>query len=90
MFDFVASANPADQVRLARIERKLDLILAHLGLADEAADDDEADGSGLSQDVRDAADRGNKIEAIKRHREATGLGLAASKAAVEAYLSGRG
>ena len=34
--------------------------------------------------VRDALFRGNKIQAIKHYREATGLGLAESKAFIDA------
>lgn len=38
--------------------------------------------------VKEALIRGNKIEAIKRYREATGLGLKEAKDAVEAMESG--
>jgi ribosomal protein L7/L12 len=34
--------------------------------------------------IRDSLSRGNKIEAIKHYREATGLGLAESKALIDA------
>jgi ribosomal protein L7/L12 len=37
--------------------------------------------------VRALADGGNKIAAIKKHRELTGDGLVEAKRAVEAYLS---
>jgi len=37
--------------------------------------------------IRDALFRGNKIQAIKHYREATGLGLAESKAFIEAVES---
>jgi ribosomal protein L7/L12 len=39
----------------------------------------------LMEEVARLVGSGNKIEAIKRYREATGLGLAESKAAVEAF-----
>jgi hypothetical protein len=42
----------------------------------------------LPDDVRAALARGDKIEAIKRLREATGMGLHESKDAVEAAIAG--
>jgi hypothetical protein len=44
----------------------------------------------LPADVLDALRRGNKIEAIKRMRDQTGLGLKEAKDAVEAYQPARG
>jgi ribosomal protein L7/L12 len=41
--------------------------------------------SALGPNVIEALQAGNMIEAIKRHRENTGLGLAEAKAAVEGY-----
>ena len=38
----------------------------------------------LAEDVIAALENGNVMEAIKRHRDNTGLGLAEAKAAVEA------
>lgn len=52
---------------------------------------DSAIPGGLSQKVKALADApAQKIEAIKLHREQTGLGLSEAKDAVEAYLAGRG
>jgi ribosomal protein L7/L12 len=84
MFSLFSSAelSQADAARLRRIEQKLDLILAHLGLAYEPA-------STLDDEARRLADAGRKIEAIKAYREATGAGLADAKEAVEDYLRGR-
>ena len=48
-----------DAARLRRVERKLDAILAHLGLADDRS-------LGLSDEARRLADDGQKIAAIKR------------------------
>jgi ribosomal protein L7/L12 len=62
------------EARLARLERKLDLLLANLGI--------EAPADGMDH-IRDLAASGNKIGAIKAYREATGVGLAKAKAAVE-------
>ncbi|MEU5153566.1 ribosomal protein L7/L12 [Glycomyces sp. NPDC021274] len=63
---------------LARIERKLDLVMQHLGLHDHAppAPDPLAD-------VRHLARQGKKIQAIKVYREHTGVGLKEAKDAVE-------
>jgi ribosomal protein L7/L12 len=60
--------------RVARVERKLDLILDHLGLqADEPRMDE----------VLVLLRNGKKIEAIKVYREITGEGLKEAKDAVE-------
>ena len=60
------------------IEQKLDLLLNKIGLTYH---DD-----GMEQVVA-IARSGNKIQAIKRHREMTGSGLAEAKAAVEGLLA---
>lgn len=65
-------------IRLDRIERKLDLIMQHLGIADAQNDAVLAEVVDLARDPR------KKIEAIKRYRELTGAGLAEAKTAVEA------
>lgn len=66
--------------RLARLERKVDRILDHLGIG---GPDPPPEG------VADLLAQGRKIEAIKVYREKTGVGLAEAKAAVEAYEPGR-
>jgi hypothetical protein len=73
--------SPADAARLHRIERKLDLIIKHLGIRD-----DEGSRDGLLDEVHALADAGRKIEAIKRHRQLTGSSLVEAKAAVEDYM----
>ena len=60
--------------RAARTERKLDLILGHLGLTEQEPWSDE-----VNTLVRD----GKKIQAIKVYREATGAGLREAKEAVD-------
>lgn len=60
--------------RIARVERKLDLILGHLGVQQ---DDPELER--VVALVRD----GQKIQAIKAYREVTGAGLKEAKDAVE-------
>ncbi len=84
MFSIFSSTQlSSDEVaRLVRVEHKLDLILKHLGV-----EYDPAGGpSGLADEVRRLADAGEKIQAIKVHRELTGSGLSEAKLAVEAYL----
>ena len=71
-----------DAVRLRRIELKLDLILKQMGI-------DYTETWNLSSEARALADRGDKIGAIKIHRETTGVGLAEAKYDIEAYLSRR-
>lgn len=72
---FSPGADANTGLALARIERKLDLILQSLGVA--------APAESWEQDVRDIAAAGKKIEAIKLYRERTGEGLAEAKAAVD-------
>jgi ribosomal protein L7/L12 len=77
--DFTAE----DSARLRRVERKLDLILAHLGIP-------YAEGDGeLPEAARILADRGETIAAIKAVREESGLGLAEAKRAVDSYRARR-
>lgn len=80
------SFRPADAARLARLERKIDAILRYLHI--EHVDPGSAEG--LSEEVQALAnDPMKKIQAIKLHREQTGLGLKEAKDAVEAYISRR-
>jgi hypothetical protein len=75
-----------DTTRLAQLDRKLDAILRHLDI--EYAD--PASPEGLSERVRDLArDPTKKIQAIKLHRQETGLGLKEAKDAVEGFLKPR-
>ncbi len=71
---FSSGLDGAVMARIARIERKLDAIMNQLGI--ELPDDG-------FQEVRDLAAAGEKIAAIRRYRELTGVGLAEAKAAVE-------
>lgn len=71
--------------RFIRLEKKLDLILKHLGIEDVGP----TNVGGLSVEVRTLADDpAKKIQAIKLHREQTGVGLKEAKDAVEAYMNG--
>ena len=71
------SLSDADASRLARIERKLDLIINHLAIEPPADD-------GLNE-VRALVRQGpqHKIAAISLYRKLTGAGLAEAKRAVE-------
>jgi ribosomal protein L7/L12 len=77
---------PGESARMRRVERKLDLILKHLGVADDAADPDPADPSGWPMEILQPADAGRKIDAIKAHRQVFGTDLVAAKQAIEAYM----
>lgn len=68
--------------RLAVVERKLDLIMAHLGIREP---EPEAPGAVLQELLA-----GRKIQAIKIYREATGVGLREAKDAVELLARQRG
>jgi ribosomal protein L7/L12 len=74
---------PADRARILRLERKIDLVLSHLGIEYP----NPTTAAGLSEEVRKLADEGNKIQAIKVHRDQTGLALIDAKEAVEAYIN---
>ncbi|MBT3152674.1 hypothetical protein HTV45_17635 [Streptomyces sp. CHD11] len=60
--------------RAARVERKLDLVLRHLGLEEEIPGQDEIIGL-----VR----QGKQVQAVKLYRESTGAGLVEAKQAVD-------
>ncbi len=79
-------SDPAERLRLRRVEAKLDLILAQLGVQYHGPDSP----AGLSDEVRQLAnDPSQKIQAIKLHREQTGASLLEAKQAVEAYIAGQ-
>ncbi|MDT3727821.1 hypothetical protein ROS62_24270 [Streptomyces sp. DSM 41972] len=61
--------------RVARVERKLDTVMRHLGLEEEVPRKDE-----ILALVRD----GKQVQAIKLYRETTGAGLREAKQAVDA------
>jgi hypothetical protein len=91
---FGSGSDSSDQLvgsnrrQLIRLEKKVDLILKHLGL--EYVDSDPISPEGLSEAVQTiAAEPGRKIEAIRVHRLETGLGLKEAKDAVEAYIARR-
>jgi ribosomal protein L7/L12 len=74
----IASAsNPAKRPStLWRVEAKLDLLLKQAGVEFEPY-------KGLSPEVAEALQRGEKIRAIKHYREATGVSLREAKDFIE-------
>src|SRR5262245_6629702 len=84
--------DPDLQRRVERLERETQALRAELsrlrsgnaGLSAGAAADAFTSDSGATRDVLEALQSGNKIEAIRRYRAATGLGLKEAKDAVEA------
>jgi hypothetical protein len=81
-----AYMRPSDEARMRRLEDKVDLIIRHLNIEYH----DPRTASGLSAEVCRLADNPEtKIQAIKLHRQQTGLGLKEAKDAVEAYIAGR-
>lgn len=85
-FGLAASAvlqrpDSARERRLARIERKLQLIMDQMGIIATESD---------MVEVVAQLERDKKIQAIKAYREATGAGLKEAKSAVEAMARERG
>lgn len=80
-------------MRLAAIEEKLDRLLAHLGIDEEAQPGTVAPLAPAGQALKPAGfdgeviltliQSGKKIQAIKAYRKATGAGLKDAKEAVE-------
>ncbi|WP_433391854.1 hypothetical protein [Micromonospora sp. KLBMP9576] len=66
--------------RLAEIERRVQLVMDHLGVVDAAP---------VPPGVREHLARGDKIKAIAAYRKATGADLRSAKEAVEAYTEPR-
>ena len=85
MFDLFSGGRDTSglDIRLRRIERKLDLILQYLNVPVK----DVELVNQVSAAVRQLADEGRKIEAIKLYREQTGVGLREAKEMVESYMA---
>lgn len=69
------------QRRLAALEHKLDLVMAHLGVVEPEP--------AMPEVVR-ALEQKHKIAAVKAYRDATGADLAEAKRAVDAMAEQRG
>lgn len=70
------------EARLAHLEARVAAL--EWQLSSSSAPPAVPPGVGLPSDVVEALQAGNKIEAIKRLRAQTGMGLAEAKAAVDA------
>jgi ribosomal protein L7/L12 len=69
------------EARLANVERKIELIMAHLGIEDHEP---------YLPEVIACLEQGKKIPAIKAYRDATAVGLKEAKDAVERIARDRG
>lgn len=83
IFTNPADLPPAQAATLRRIERKLDLIMAHLKIESDETEHE------LPTEAQHHANTGNVIAAIRAHREATGAGLAEAKEAVDRFIASR-
>jgi ribosomal protein L7/L12 len=72
----------SDDYRFARLEAQVAFLYEHLGLSPDSAFGGGPQTSTDAELLRLIND-GRKIEAIKRYRELTGVGLAKAKDAVE-------
>ncbi|MGD1086281.1 MAG: hypothetical protein ABSA47_16215 [Verrucomicrobiota bacterium] len=80
VFAGAAAFTTRQPVDLRRIERKLDALLKHQGVSLPPL-------GTMSEEVKQLArDPSRKIEAIKLHREQTGLGLAEAKSDIEDFI----
>lgn len=71
---------PEVYIRIGQLERKVDRLYEHLGIDPPAPDDS------VSDRVRELVRDGNTIEAIRVHRDESGLGLNEAKADIDALL----
>lgn len=71
---FSRTGSQAVDLRLQRVERKLDAIISHLGVVMNP---------GVDPQLLELVRAGKKIEAIKFYRESSGVGLKEAKDFVE-------
>jgi len=74
VFGSLRTAKVNNEWRLSRLERKVDLILSHLGLDPN---------QGVNEKIVELMKAGQKIQAIRLYREQTGVGLKEAKDYVE-------
>jgi hypothetical protein len=79
--------DPAESIRLARLERQVAFLYRHFGL-DPALADVFGVPDGLPPEFVAALRRQDLIAAIKLYRQATGAGLADAKETVERIARG--
>ncbi|WP_130865802.1 hypothetical protein [Acidipropionibacterium timonense] len=63
-------------IQLSRIERKLDVVMEHLGIVDDRT-------TAIRDEVRQVKETVGVISAVKRYRELTGASLVEAKLYVE-------
>lgn len=63
-------------IQLSRIERKLDVVMEHLGIVDDRT-------TAIRNEVRQVKETVGVISAVKRYRELTGASLVEAKLYVE-------
>jgi len=73
------------RAQLGRIERKLDVLLDHLGIEHGVEGQNPLNPDAIAQ-IRDLIARGRKIEAIKAYRKATGASLVEARNAIDRGL----
>ncbi len=64
--------------RVEKLERQVAALLHHLNITYQ-----EEPGAGVSPEIMELVRQGKKIEAIKRYREETGVGLREAKTYIE-------
>jgi ribosomal protein L7/L12 len=83
--------------RVALIETRLQQLFEHLDIAPRESagggwwgggEEGEALDPAADPEIQDLLAKGNEIQAIKRYRELTGLGLAEAKEAIDRAKSG--
>lgn len=79
--------DPAESIRLARLERQVAFLYRHFGL-DPALADVFGAPDGLPPEFVAALRRQDLLTAIKLYRQATGAGLADAKETVERIARG--
>jgi ribosomal protein L7/L12 len=72
------------QARVAELERKVDYLMQRIGSGEMTPSVPTlGPASPVPPDIVELARSGHKIEAIKRYREATGVGLREAKDAID-------
>jgi ribosomal protein L7/L12 len=80
--------------RLALVEARLEQLFQHLNIAPRAGASGgfASDSTELAPDddpeIQDLLAKGNEVQAIKRYRELTGVGIAEAKLAIERARAG--
>jgi ribosomal protein L7/L12 len=76
------------QQRVALIEARLEQLFEHLNLAPRAAAKSGELDPNEDPEIQDLLAKGNKVQAVKRYRELTGVGIAEAQRAIDSAQSG--